>query len=237
MATRRCGGRCLTSTRLRMATSSRWCGDLRWASRLSNDPLWYPMEAAIDLREQQTGDLGAAVLDLEQAMASGKLRSMRRNRVSSECERVAASFWKAHVIDPSLIPLGSVTVYRRRDRQYAAALGEFAHQPRRSLWTAGCSMSGNRILTGCIPAARRLTTTTTSPPRVKPGKKPTGDWPTLVAQWLSRRCGRRSEAPAKRRRAGHRGKNIFAQPDQVGAEAMTRSYERRYVELLKFVRR
>ena len=53
-------------------------------------------------------------------MASGELRSMRRNLASSECERVSASFWKAHVIDISLM---SVTIYRRTDIDSTRSVG------------------------------------------------------------------------------------------------------------------
>jgi hypothetical protein len=76
-----------------------------------DDPRWYPMKAALVLREQQTGAIGRAVLDLEQAMARGKPRCMRQDPTTGEREFVPAAFWKDYVIDFSI--LGSPTVYRR----------------------------------------------------------------------------------------------------------------------------
>jgi hypothetical protein len=78
-----------------------------------NDPRWCAMKAAIDLREQQTGNLGLAIKDLAQAMVGGKLRSMRRNLASGESELLAASFWETHFIG-YLSPV-SVTICRQTD--------------------------------------------------------------------------------------------------------------------------
>jgi hypothetical protein len=78
-----------------------------------NDPRWLAMKAAIDLREQQTADVGLALRDIEQAMASGKLRSMRRDLAGGEAELVAAVFWETHFVG-YLTPL-SVIICRQTD--------------------------------------------------------------------------------------------------------------------------
>ena len=59
-----------------------------------DDPRWWPMQNAIELRKAQTGDHDFAVMDLEQAMASGKLHSMRRSRHSGEREHLSPPFEK-----------------------------------------------------------------------------------------------------------------------------------------------
>ena len=61
------------------------------------------MKAAIDLRQQKTGDAHLAILDLEREMASGKLRSMRRHVATGESEFVLAPFWKTHFVGYSTI--------------------------------------------------------------------------------------------------------------------------------------
>jgi hypothetical protein len=78
-----------------------------------NDPCWCAMRVAIDLRERQTGASRLAILDLQQAMAGGKLRSMRRNLTSGEGELLSASFWKTYSI--GYLSLSSVTICRSAD--------------------------------------------------------------------------------------------------------------------------
>ena len=58
-----------------------------------DDPRWCPMETAIELCQRQIDATRFAIVDLMQAMASGKLRSKRRNRVSGIREHVNAEFW------------------------------------------------------------------------------------------------------------------------------------------------
>lgn len=93
-----------------------------------DDPRWLAVKLAIDLREQQTGASGLAVWDLEQAMASGRLRSMRRDlRDPASIEQLEAAFWKAHVLDISQPFV--VIVYRRTAiDDTPQRWGIFAHQ-------------------------------------------------------------------------------------------------------------
>ena len=92
-----------------------------------NDPRWYTLKAAIDRREQQTGAVSLVVTDLERDLESDKLRSMRRNLLTGECEHVPAIFWRDHVIDITLPP--HIEVYRRRDiDRTPQRWGTFAHQ-------------------------------------------------------------------------------------------------------------
>jgi hypothetical protein len=77
------------------------------------------MPAAVDRRAQQTGDLGMAIRDVQQAGANGELDIMRRNRVSGDCEWVAASDWKPHAINLNLnldgVPLYVSIIYHHPD--------------------------------------------------------------------------------------------------------------------------
>ena len=52
-----------------------------------------PMQAAIELRQQQTGNLSLAIVELDRGLASGELRSMRRNIASGKAESLFATFW------------------------------------------------------------------------------------------------------------------------------------------------
>jgi hypothetical protein len=56
-----------------------------------DDPRWCPMLEAIELRTAQLGDRDLAILDLEQAIESGKLRGMRWSCATGE-SRLTAPF-------------------------------------------------------------------------------------------------------------------------------------------------
>src|SRR5262245_1444466 len=58
----------------------------------TEDPRWFPMLEAIELRTKQLGDRDLAILDLEQAIESGKLRGMRWSCASGERKRLTAPF-------------------------------------------------------------------------------------------------------------------------------------------------
>jgi len=57
-----------------------------------DDPRWWPMQNAIKLLKAQTGGRDFAVMDLKQAMTSGKLRGMRRSRHNGEREHLSPPF-------------------------------------------------------------------------------------------------------------------------------------------------
>ena len=56
-----------------------------------DDPRWCPMLEAIKLRTEQLGDRDMAILDLERAIESGKLRGVRWSYASGE-SRLTAPF-------------------------------------------------------------------------------------------------------------------------------------------------
>lgn len=76
-----------------------------------DDPRWCPMQAAIELRWRQTGATRLAIADLEQYMASGRLRCMRRDLASGKRERVSAAFWATY--QGRWIGSRRITIYRR----------------------------------------------------------------------------------------------------------------------------
>jgi hypothetical protein len=82
-----------------------------------DDPLWVALRWAIEMRQQQTGDVRIAVLGLEDAMRSGKLRAMRRDLATGKRARVERGFWRrGHEID--VVPgTGSVVIFRRSDKR------------------------------------------------------------------------------------------------------------------------
>src|SRR5260221_12116233 len=89
-----------------------------------NDPRWCAMQTAIELHQQQTGAMPLAITDLEQAMASDKLRSMRRDLMTGAPEPLQASFWIDHLIDVST---GAVVIYRDYRKDDPQRWGFFAH--------------------------------------------------------------------------------------------------------------
>ena len=63
-----------------------------------DDPRWRPLKAALEALALQIGSKVAADA-LEQAMASARLRSMRRNLATGEREWLEPPFWLNHAID------------------------------------------------------------------------------------------------------------------------------------------
>ena len=117
-----------------------------------DDPGWFALIAAIELRQQQTVDIRLAIVDLERKMASRrKLRSMRRY-LTGECELKSASFWEGHVIEYPAPSALNVTIYRRTaidDTPQRWSM--FAHHLTSRIALNTCSMFGDRTSTGCIP--------------------------------------------------------------------------------------
>ncbi len=63
-----------------------------------DDPRWRPLKAALEALALQIGSKVTADA-LKQAMASARLRSMRRNLATGEREWLEPPFWLNHVID------------------------------------------------------------------------------------------------------------------------------------------
>ena len=148
-----------------------------------DDPRWVSIEAAIELRTRQTGDLKSAVRDLTEAMAGGELRSQRRyivrpsrpTDVTLVKEELEPAFWKSHVIDAHRTVFGlSVFIFRGTPQRGVMDRVEGGF----SIWMPDF----DRLYSG--EPRRAIEDDDSDDPPVKPGKKPHGDWPTLIAQWL-----------------------------------------------------
>src|SRR5262249_8791557 len=128
------------------------------------------MQKAIELRKAQTGDHDLAVKDLEQAMTRGELRGMRRSRHSGEREHLFPPFKKQF-----FVWFYSCGIDEEEERRQAEnyPFDDWAFY----LWEPDL----DRLYSGAQPDHDDGSG---SPPPVKPGPKPRGDWPTLVAQWL-----------------------------------------------------
>ena len=74
---------------------------------------WLPLRSAIEMRQQQTGDVRIAVLDLEDAMRSGKLRAMRRDLATGKRARVERGFWRRGHEIVVVEGTGLVSIFRR----------------------------------------------------------------------------------------------------------------------------
>jgi hypothetical protein len=147
------------------------------AIRVQDDPRWRPLIEAYKLLLPQSG-LHTG-FDLLEALKSGELPSARRSATNpSECERKPASFWRDRQLDESMIAYGIIYIYgpdevtergRFRDPQTRLDGREFYVWRPEKVWPA------------LAPQQADDTTTT---PRARPGTKPKGGWPTLIAQWL-----------------------------------------------------
>lgn len=152
-----------------------------------DDPRWIPLKAAIDQRQQQTGSMPLAVTDLEKKMQSGELPWKRIDIATGKAEYGEAAFWSEHESDV-MTGFGSVVIFRRSPERPAdrpRRWGDFDHYPDQRL--------DQHVYFVWKPRLDALFGTSTAPlehadvadaQTPKPGPKPRGDWPTLIAQWL-----------------------------------------------------
>jgi hypothetical protein len=133
-------------------------------------PRWWPMQKAIDAHAAQTGDRELAVRDLEQAMESGKLRGMRRSRNSGKRELLSGPFGKLFIWFQCCTDIDDASE-RRMSVDYPFDDWMFY------VWKPDFDRLYSVARSDHDDGGE-------SPPPVKPGKKPRGNWPMLVAQWL-----------------------------------------------------
>jgi hypothetical protein len=137
-----------------------------------DDPRWRPLRDEYKLISRHCGHSQLAYGYLNKALANGRVRSMRRHIVSLEPERLPPEFWVNHELSLWSEHEGLIVVPLRPDRRvFADPVRDFAlflwHPDVEKVW----------------PALRQADDEG-APPRAKPGPKPTGDWHTLIAQWL-----------------------------------------------------
>jgi hypothetical protein len=157
-----------------------------------DDPRWFALKAALQVREKQTGDPQLAMVDLQQAMASGKLRSMRRDVKTGEYERLEPAFWPQQMDAESATNFYRLAYFRLAARSGQAVRRCHQHAAR-SQEQGAAGQAGTEAAWRLADADRAMAR------REAYGK-----------------CA--VEFPAKYRRAGGRSTNIFAQPDRLGTK-------------------
>ena len=199
-----------------------------------NDPRWCAMIAAIDLRQQQTGDLavgysGSGAGDGERQAAQHAPKPHRQRTRACNLRRSGRV-----TSSTSAVSLGCVTIYRRTDIDSTPQRWGAIVPPHGRL-TVGCSIFGGRISTGCIPSAARVEhdDDSKSLPSVRPGPKQPRIGRLSVAQWLIAVAVDDPQRLQNANNAGHRGKNIFAQPDPVGPKE-NKDLRKKIRELLSY---
>jgi hypothetical protein len=142
-----------------------------------DDPRWFPLIEALKQLSPQTR---FATFDLLEKLKRGEARCLRRNLTNpSERELVFASFWQDVEIDETMVNFGSVQIYRVPAIRVTP---EKFQLPRKRLDEGWAFYVWKPDLAKAWPAQQPDDGKTAA--RAKPGTKPTGDWHTLIAQWL-----------------------------------------------------
>ena len=137
-----------------------------------DDPRWLLLKAAHQRLTERTGDGELATLQLTKALSQESgLRSMHLS-TTSERTLLPPGLWAARLI--LLFGTDGLSVLERR--------AEAPNNPKRLRgWVHVWHPDFERIWpAGSAPVDHDGD----APPRVRPGPKPRGDWPTLLARWL-----------------------------------------------------
>jgi len=141
----------------------------RKAEPSHDDPRWRPVREEFKLISQRRGHQELALLDLNGALADDRVQSMLRHIESGECERLLPEYWVAHKLS-LWSDEGLLIVPRDPERRgvipFRGVVLFLWHPDVEEVW----------------PTLRQADDEVA--PRAKPGKKPTGDWHTVIAQWL-----------------------------------------------------
>jgi hypothetical protein len=92
---------------------------------LDDDVHWMPLLEAVALLIKQTASMRLALPDLEDAMESSKLPSMRRDLATREREPLQPEFWKANII-----------YYEETGRPYVRVIPGPKDERRWSIWAS-----------------------------------------------------------------------------------------------------
>jgi len=137
-----------------------------------DDPRWQPVREEYKLLSHRTGDPQLALIDLNEALANGGVRSMRRHLKTGKREQLSSKFWRDRVLyiwqyQSNLF----VSLSHRGPPGRVEPIDDFVffvwHPDVATVWPA-LREADHEVM----------------PQRVKPGTKPRGDWHTLVAAWL-----------------------------------------------------
>ena len=126
---------------------------------------------------ERSGSGDDAVRDLEQAMAQQGLRCMARSKDTGERKMLPPTIWEEITITWRGPQYGVIAEYRRRPGDHTWR--QFMY--RLFVWLPDL----DRIWPLAVSApVDQGNVSDVTPQRVKPGPKPKGDWPTLLARWL-----------------------------------------------------
>ena len=141
---------------------------------LDADAHWLAIEAAHRQRAERTRDNQLATIDLMELLAQGRLPCMLRSTLTGERTRVAATAWndqiKLDAIRDSVRVIYREPLYRLK--------GQHILNPVRGAHFYVWQPVLDRIWSADDDDGD-------APPRVRPGPKPTGDWPKLVEAWIA----------------------------------------------------
>jgi hypothetical protein len=129
-----------------------------------DDPRWLPAQEQYKLLYERSGHSQLVNVDLNKALANGRVRSMRRNIKTGEPERLLPEFW-AH---RELVIHATGSFTRTQD---GPDPGDFVY----FLWHPDVEK---------VWPALRQEDDEAAPPRARPGPRPKDDWYTRIAQWL-----------------------------------------------------
>jgi hypothetical protein len=134
-----------------------------------DDPRWRQLLDEYKLVSPHRGHPRLAYTDLKKALADGRVRSMRRPIWSGEPERLPPEFWANRDLAAELPEFVTLLTPNRRGPLIQS--GDFVY----FLWHPDVEKAW---------LAPRQVDDEMAPVGSRPGPKPTGDWYTLIAQWL-----------------------------------------------------
>jgi len=143
---------------------------------LDDDLRWWPIDAARKRRIERTGNNDLAVIDLTELLKQGRLTCMRRSTTTGERKFVAAAEWTDQ-IKLSCDKDGLLVAHRHPPGDHWKLLYGWVFY----IWQPDLDHICSPPV-GSAPVDHA--DDSDAPPRVRPGKKPTGDWPMRIAQWL-----------------------------------------------------
>jgi hypothetical protein len=147
-----------------------------------DDTRWRPVREEYKLISDLTGHPQLALVDLNEALANGRVRFMRRHLRTGKREQLSSKFWLDNVLHVWWYQSNLfVSLWHPSRPGHVDPIDDFElfvwHPDVASVWPA--RREADHEVTPLREAVHEMT-----PLRAKPGTKPTGDWHTLIAQWL-----------------------------------------------------
>jgi hypothetical protein len=140
-----------------------------------DSPNWVPLERVHKELGDRLGDLHLAAHDLTEAQRQDQMRGMTRlRRPPYTRELLLPTYWEAHRVDYDGSGRSEVRINRPPSSQVSTVRDRAFY-----VWHADY-----KKIFGASAATIAAPLPTETPPRGKPGPKPTEDWHTHIARWL-----------------------------------------------------